>query len=280
MPQIEILFPENINTFIDLFSGGCDVGINALSNYVIFNDIQKELIDLFLYFKSSNYEEILSEITKIIDKYNLSKTSEYGYEHYGSNSNKGVGLYNKNNYLKLRDDYNDGMREPIFFYTMVLYSFNNMIRFNKDNKFNVAVNKRDFNNNLKKKLKVFVDKLNTTPCTFTSVDFRDYAAYNFKVNDFVYCDPPYMISTANYNESGGWTEQDEIDLLSFLDVLHEKNIKFALSNVLESKGKSNDMLKEWSKSYNVHYLNKSYSNSNYQRKDTKTKDIEVLITNY
>ena len=28
LPQILPLFPKNINTFVDLFCGGCNVGIN------------------------------------------------------------------------------------------------------------------------------------------------------------------------------------------------------------------------------------------------------------
>jgi len=44
------------------------------------------------------------------------------------------------------------------------------------------------------------------------------------------------------NEKNGWKEQDEKDLLNLLDRLNENNIKFALSNVLESKGNSNNIL--------------------------------------
>ena len=64
-----------------------------------------------------------------------------------------------------------------------------------------------------------------------------------------------------------------------MDKLNDNNVKFALYNVLESKRKSNDILKEWSKDYNVNYLNFNYDNSNYQVKD-KTKAVEVLICNY
>ena len=65
-----------------------------------------------------------------------------------------------------------------------------------------------------------------------------------------------------------------------LDKIDKAGIKFALSNVLESKGKSNDALKEWAKKYNVNYLDSNYCNCNYMRKDRESKDIEVLITNY
>lgn len=43
----------------------------------------------------------------------------------------------------------------------------------------------------------------------------------------------------------------------------------------------NDILKEWSKKYNVHYLNTDYKNCNYQTKDkSANSSVEVLITNY
>ena len=59
---------------------------------------------------------------------------------------------------------------------------------------------------------------------------------------------------------------------------NEKNIKFALSNVIEHKGKENKLLKEWSKKYKIIYLDKDYSNSSYNTK--REKSIEVLIINY
>lgn len=57
-------------------------------------------------------------------------------------------------------------------------------------------------------------------------------------------------------------------------------MRFALSNILESKGKSNDALKEWAKKYRVIYLDCDHSNCSYHRKDKISKDVEVLIVNY
>ena len=95
-------------------------------------------------------------------------------------------------------------------------------------------------------------------------------------DSFIYCDPPYYNSVATYNENGGWSEKDEKDLLHCLDVVNEHSGRFALSNNLKYE---NPLLNEWKEKYNVHYLNGDYSNCNYQKKD-KSKDIEVLITNY
>ena len=93
-----------------------------------------------------------------------------------------------------------------------------------------------------------------------------------------------MITCATYNEQGGWNESTEKDLLAFLDELNNKHIRFALSNVLRSKGKENKILIEWlekkADNYTVIPLNYSYSNSNYQTKDKTSASEEVLIINY
>lgn len=81
-----------------------------------------------------------------------------------------------------------------------------------------------------------------------------------------------------------WSETDEKDLLRFLDSLNEKGLRFALSNVLRSKGKENTILIEWldknKDKYRAVSLNYSYSNSNYQTKDKTSNSEEVLIINY
>ena len=54
-----------------------------------------------------------------------------------------------------------------------------------------------------------------------------------------------------------------------------------LSNVIEHKGKTNYILKDWSRNYKVHYIEKHYKDTNYQvhKKDTNITK-EVLVTNY
>ena len=71
-------------------------------------------------------------------------------------------------------------------------------------------------------------------------------------------------------------------LLSYLKTISDNGIKFALSNVIEHKGKTNNLLLNWAlgNTFNIIYLKKDYSNSNYQIKDKKQKTVEVLITNF
>ena len=264
LPQVLPLFPDNIYTFVDLFSGGCNVGVNVKANKIICNDIQTDVINLMNNLNGICSEQALNMIDGVINRYNLSKTNDIGFN-------------------KLRSDYNSGEREWYMFYTMICYSFNNQIRYNKNNEFNMPFgkNRSSFNPSLRKKFKLFVDKLNKTNIEFTNNDFKSINIELLGKNDFIYCDPPYLITCASYNENDGWNENKEIELLNYLDCVNNKEIKFALSNVLENKGKSNDILKEWSKKYNIHYLNNTYSNCNYHAKDkSNNSTIEVLITNY
>ena len=101
-------------------------------------------------------------------------------------------------------------------------------------------------------------------------------------NTFFYLDPPYLLGHASYNENNSWTENDEKDLLKFLEKCNEKGIKFALSNVIEHKGNENRILKDWclKNKFCINYLDFNYYNSNYQIKKKNTITREVLITNF
>ena len=138
--------------------------------------------------------------------------------------------------------------------------------------------KQSRNEKVRKNLKKFCEKLKNIDVEKTNKDFSEFLG-EVEVNndDFVYCDPPYFITDATYNE--GWGIEEEKKLLRALDFLNEKGVKFALSNVIESNGRKNDILIKWAKKYKVNYLDFSYQSSNYQRKN-KGKTVEVLITNY
>ena len=288
LSQITPMFPKNIDKFVDLFCGGCNVGINVEANQHYYNDINKELIGLFKRFYRLNENTIFNKINDFIEKYNLSKSSIKGYDFYDCDSNKGLGKYNKEKYLKLREDFNNiGFKNNnyfIMFYVLIIYAFNNQIRFNSQGKFNLPVGKRDFNLKIQFKLREFINRLKKQEVYFSSIDYKKFNIDILTENSLVYCDPPYLITTATYNENGGWTEEDEYQLLKFLDKLNDNNIKFALSNVLNHKGKTNEILKEWidknKEKYIVNFLDYNYSNSNYQTKDKVGKSEEVLITNY
>ena len=291
LKQILPNFPNEIDTFVDLFCGGCNVGINIEAKKVVYNDLNKNLLYLYNTFKNLDKETTFYWIYHIIKEYNLSLVSKHGYSFYNCESSKGLGDYNRNGFLKLRADFNNKtllQNEDYYYYimlfVMIVYAFNNQIRFNSSGEFNLPVGKRDFNNKIQEKLSKFIERLKEQNSIFTCFDFRDFKIENLNENDFVYADPPYLITCATYNEQGGWTEKDEYDLLAFLDNLSKNRIKFALSNVLSSKGKENKILKAWIERnvnrYRVIHLNYNYANSNYQTNDKTKSSDEVLIVNY
>ena len=99
--------------------------------------------------------------------------------------------------------------------------------------------------------------------------------------DFLYADPPYLISCGSYNDGkrgfAGWRTRRPATLQK-LDDLNERGISFALSNVIEHKGMNNETLARWANRYNINYLKADYSNSTIRLRLAKQK--EVLITNY
>lgn len=263
LPQLLELFPKQVNTFVDLFAGGGNVSVNVEAEKVVFNDLMWQVPEMLQEFKKIGVEESLRKIDGYISSYDLSKE-------------------NKEGYLALRELYNKGKSDPLMLYTLICYSFNNQIRFNNKGAYNMPFGKdrSSFNPTLREKFIIFVQRLQSMEIQFSSKDFRELDLDTLGENDFVYCDPPYLITVASYNENGGWGEQAERDLLAKLDTLDKAGVKFGLSNVFESKGKENIILKEWAKGYTVHYLDHTYSNCSYHKKDKQSRDIEVFITNY
>ena len=285
VPQLLPLFPKKIRNFYDVFAGGANITINIEAEKYFINDINKKVIELYEFFDKSEVDDILNNIEKIISEYRLSNTKIYGYEFYNTNSTIGLKEVNKKSYIELRKRYNAGTFdkniEPLIFYILIVFGFNNQIRFNSDGFFNMPTGKRDFNKKMALKLEKFINELHRRKIQYSSLDFKSFLnQQKFNDNDFVYLDPPYLLSTAAYNESGGWTEKDESDLLNCLDELNTKGVKFALSNVLIHKGNENKILSEWAKNYKIHELDFNYNNSNYQSKAKENNTLEVLITNY
>ena len=264
LPQILPYFPDEINTFIDLFCGGCNVGINIKANKIICNDIENHVINFMNETKNISTEECLKILKDTIKEYNLSKTNEDGFK-------------------LIREDYNNGKNTWNMFYAMITNAFNYQIRFNNKGKYNMPFgrDRSSFNSTLEKNFTKFMNKLHNININFTNNNFINLKLDKLSTKDFIYCDPPYLVTCASYNEKDGWNETHEKELLNLLDEINNKHIRFALSNVFENKGKSNDILKEWSKKYKVIHLNNTYGNCNYHTKDKSNNSTdEVLIINY
>lgn len=262
LSQILPYFPQHINNFYEPFTGSATVPLNIIANEYHLNDKNEPLIDLHYHINEYfDIEDFIMLLKSEIDKRGLSKT-------------------NQDAYLKLREDYNKFPHYHLFF-LLICYTFNNQIRFNSKGQFNSPFGERCFNEaieyNLRKYHQHFFDK----DVYFSAHDFEEFLNRQYQVNDFIYLDPPYLVSNATYNgecKKGGWGTQDEKTLYNTLDSLNP-DVKWCLSNVIENKGMTNEILLEWSKKYVVIDLEMDYSNSYASRKKTP-KSREVLVMNY
>ncbi len=269
LDQLLPLFPKSIDTFLDLFAGGLNVGLNVKAQRVICNDNLTFLIEMYQTFQAKSISEILHHIDHRVFEFELSLTNEHGYK-------------------KLREHYNRN-KNPLDLFVLVAFSFNHQIRFNNSHEFNNPFGRErsSFNDTMRLNLMQFVRKIQTMNLQFTCFDFDKFDFSILDDDDFVYCDPPYLISLGTYNDGKrgftGWNEGYEQKLLAILESLHDRNIRFALSNVLEHEGKENNVLRKWLNKNDylkINYLRADYSNSNYQKSRNTGKSVEVLITNY
>lgn len=244
------------------------MGVNVRAERTIFNDNIPYLIDLYRAFSGHTWEEIDNYIERRIEEFHLSLTNEEGYK-------------------ALRQVYNE-RRNSLDLFVLVAYSFNHQIRFNNSHQFNNPFGRErsHFNAAMKANLSAFITRLHERNIAFTCCDFDRFDFTGLGERDLVYCDPPYLITTGTYNDGRrgvtGWNEAQERTLLNILDELHARGISFALSNVLEHRGKKNTVLVEWitRRGYTVNYLNKNYNNSNYQITHREGRSVEVLVVNY
>ena len=129
-----------------------------------------------------------------------------------------------------------------------------------------------------------MDAMKDKNIEFYTRDFREISLDGLGAQDFIYCDPPYLITNGSYNDGNrgfhDWGEDEERALYEYLDEANARGIRFALSNVFDHKGMENKILKNWAQKYTVHYINSSYSNCNYQFKAKNDATVEVLVTNY
>lgn len=268
LPELQ---QDNIDTFFDLFAGAGNVSLNVEARYHIWNDLSTPLVQMFK---------------------DLSTLNTLQFEALKSIS---LDLTNKDEFLKLRADYNSGYFEydfdkSISLYLLIIASFNGLPRFNKAFEYNMPyanserVNERYLSNKLNI-LGEFIKIVKNDPFRFISKSYDKVINLNtIHDNDLVYMDPPYSLTTATYNDGKrglNWTEEDDVKLVDYFRDLTQAGVKTAMSNVLSHRGKENKVLVEFIKAnpdLKVLHFNMDYSNSTYHTKSGKSD--EILIKNY
>lgn len=279
--ELKNYFPKEIDKFIEPFVGGGSVFLNSNAKSFYENDIDKNIMSIHNFLSSfSSTDDLLNILFSKIEEYNFS-CSYKGKTVPQELKSKYVKTYfakhNADSYKKLKEKYNASDRSDIAdLYLLLIYGFNRMLRFNQKGEFNLPVGNVDFNQNVVEALTNYVNLTNQKKIYWSNEDYKSFLSKIVTTeNDFIYLDPPYLITSSEYNKF--WRQKDDDELYSLLDEFTKKKIRFALSNVVTYKGKENIKLLKWAKKYNVYPVKSNYIN--YHDNSIKLFS-EVLITNY
>lgn len=281
LPQLKENFPKNIDRFIEPFCGGGSVFLNTIANHYLLNDIDPYMIKLhnFLISSSENQIQFWNEIKKAIEGYGLSATfigkdvpNEYRKQFVKTYFAK----YNKDSYLRMRNEFNKNQDNMLLLYLLLIYGFNRMLRFNAKGIFNLPVGNVDFNKNVEDALNSYFSFVSNKDIKLYNMDFQDFITKIKPTSqDFIYLDPPYLITFSEYNKI--WNEDNEIRLINCLDRLNSQGIRFAISNILWHKKRYNGIFNEWAQKYDIIHIKSNYISYH----DNSEKDsYEVLVKNY
>lgn len=282
LPYLIEQFPkkEDVSVFYDIFGGSATISMNVPYNKVIYNELDYNLCNILKMLKETKPEELVCHIKKRIEEFDLNNE---GVDIRGKNVSEEIIKKYKNQYLLFRDYYNKSEKDVKDLFTLSFYSFCNLMRFNSNNEFNTPYGSRCFiksDINLIYKTHKILNKKNIYVYNLNAFNILN----NIKENkgQFLYLDPPYQNSGAIYNDNkdfNGWTLEDDERLFCELDRLTSLGIKWAYSNVLEIKGKTNNHIEEWAvkNGYTIiDFEQKQYSSIAKGNANAR----EVLIINY
>lgn len=249
---------DNRTTFHDVFSGSLTMTLNVVNDnlfqQVNSNEKASWLFGLQEYIRDYDCVDIIASLHK-----------EYG---------KG-----KEEYLRLRNDYND---KPTMakLYLLMCRGFSNQVRFDSKGKHDMPWGNRS---------PFFPERITMAHELLRNVnlyneDFGDYLELQLRESDLskhtFYIDGPYFASLAEYNQKGGWTKEDDLALQDYAVELVSRGAKVVMSNVFQNKGKTNHHLMEWCEEhkdvFDVHHLNIDYNNSSYFKSDDVTDEVLIV----
>lgn len=232
LPFLKSHFPASFGKFVDAFGGGFNVGINSQAETVVYNDYNHLVASLIRSFSDNDTYEFVKYVRRHIIRFGLEKENEATY-------------------LLAREHYNllpPGKRDPRLLYTIIMYGFNQQIRFNSDHDFNNPVGQRWFNERILERLVSFSRAIKSKNVEFLSRNYLELID-EIDTDTFVYLDPPYRLTTGAYNDGkrgfGGWDHSTESQLFKFIEGLNSRSVKFMLSYVAAHRGRENFEFVDW-----------------------------------
>lgn len=204
----------NGNRFVEPFAGSCAVALNTNYESYWINDVNKDLISLYLI------------ITGQESDFNL--FMEYVEIYFLDNGNDSTVYYELRSLFN--KETNPVKRAALFLY-LNRHGYNGLCRYNSQGQFNVPFGKYKTIYYPTEELMFFRSKLRHAKITCS--DFRE-VLNNVGKGDVVYCDPPYVpiSKTANFAEytPGSFGIKDQQDLAVLAKDAASRGAVVAISN--------------------------------------------------
>ncbi len=254
--QSVIMQPNSV--WIEPFMGSGVVGFNIEPHKAIFADTNPHIIEFYNQIKSGIITSYV--VRDFLER--EGKLLEEGDDNY---------------YYTVRKRFNNE-HHPLDFLFLNRACFNGMIRFNKDYDFNVP-----YGHKPRRFAKAYVTKivnqvshveslLKTHSWEFFCQPFETTIAMA-GMNDFIYCDPPYIGRHVDYYDS--WDEKSELALHK---ALVDSNAKFMLSTWDHNDYRKNEYIATvWNDCQRItreHFYHVGAKEKN------RNSVIEALLTNY
>lgn len=249
---------EKDSVWIEPFMGSGVVGFNIEPHRAIFADTNPHIIEFYNQVKSG-------AITPYVVRAYL--------EHEGRLLEQGDDEYYYTVRMRFNKEHN-----PLDFLFLNRACFNGMIRFNKDNDFNVP-----YGHKPQRFAKAYITKivnqvehvsnlLQKHSWEFLCQSFQDTISMAGK-SDFIYCDPPYIGRHVDYYDS--WDAQSEVALHK---ILVESNAKFMLSTWDHNDYRQNEyILSVW---HDCEKITQEHFYHVGAKEKNRNPVIEALLTNY
>lgn len=244
--------------WIEPFVGSGVVGFNMLPKKAIFSDSNPHIINFYNGIKEKKINSSSVRAFLESESENLKKAGE-------------------DYYYEVRKRFNENF-EPLDFLFLNRACFNGVIRFNRKGSFNVPFCRKNERFS-KAYITKIVNQVSNLYSLFANYDW-EFISQDYKqtiklasVNDFIYCDPPYIDRHVDYYNS--WTSENEKVLFA---LLISTEAKFILSTWHSNKYRENIYINDlWSSFY---ILTKSHFYHVGGSEENRNSMNEALVMNY
>lgn len=265
--QIIPRFPNSCNTFVDMFTGSGFINYNYLgAKKYICVEIQEPILNLHKEFKIKPLGEIIKFLEKV-DNETLNDKLEHDFE-------------------KLKNIYNE-TRNPLVLILIARQAFSSLLSFNSEGLCNVSESitrrkMKKLSGDLIQDMFLIKERIENQDRIYICDSFENFPVEKLTSDDFVYIDPPYFQSCANYNKL--WDDEKYKKLIKMMEYFDSKNIGFGYSDMLIQNDIVNVILKDFAsksktkiykienKNYDKHINNKINVRKNLQ-------NLEIYLTN-